>query len=116
MIFQAAELGDTGRQVVLWVAMALALWQLLMFAASTFVQGENLPMVMSLGLSRFVMVAHLGSGFGKSANNMAGQQKWQSGSAQSLWHFVHSSPSSFHVIWCTAHHLLASVMKVYTKS
>ena len=45
MIFQAAELGDTGRQVVLWVAMALALWQLLMFAASTFVQGEHLAMI-----------------------------------------------------------------------
>ena len=42
MIVQAAELGDTGRQVVLWVAMGLALWQLLMFAASTFVQGKNL--------------------------------------------------------------------------
>ena len=53
-ISQAAELGDTGRQVVLWVAMALALWQLLMFAASTFVQGENLPVIIGLEL----MVAH----------------------------------------------------------
>ena len=77
MTFQAAELGDTGRQVVLWVAMALALWQLLMFAASTFVQGENWAMVMGLGISRLVMVAHLGSGFDRpimSGNNMAGQQ------------------------------------------
>ena len=37
---QAAELGDTGREVVLWVAMGLALWQLLMFAASIFLQGK----------------------------------------------------------------------------
>ena len=57
MISQAAELGDTGRQVVLWVAMALALWQLTMFAATTFVQGKNVPMVMGLGL-------HHGPGFG----------------------------------------------------
>ena len=57
--------------------MALALWQLLMFAASTFVQGENWAMVMGLGISRLVMVAHLGSGFDRpimSGNNMAGQQ------------------------------------------
>ena len=37
---QAVELGDTGREVVLWVAMGLALWQLLMFAASIFLQGK----------------------------------------------------------------------------
>ena len=42
MLSQAVELGDTGRQVVLWVAMGLALWQLTMFAASTLVQGKNL--------------------------------------------------------------------------
>ena len=67
MIAQAAELGDTGRQVVLWVAMGLALWQLLMFAASTFVKGKNwaLAMVMGPRLSRFSIAAHLGSGFGK---------------------------------------------------
>ena len=65
-ISQAAELGDTGRQVVLWVAMGLALWQLLMFAASTFVKGKNwaMSMVMGLRLSRFSIVAHQGSGFG----------------------------------------------------
>jgi len=38
---RAAELGDTGREVVLWVAMGLALWQLLMFAASIFLQGMS---------------------------------------------------------------------------
>ena len=42
MFSQAVELGDTGRQVVLWVAMGLALWQLIMVAASTLVQGKNL--------------------------------------------------------------------------
>ena len=86
-ISQAAELGDTGRQVVLWVAMALALWQLLMFAASTFVQGENLPRAYGcpLGRSRFGNLPI------ESGKNMAGQQKWQSESAQSLWRFVHSS-------------------------
>ena len=53
MIVQAAELGDTGRQVVLWVAMGLALWQLLMFAASTFVQGKDMTQTFTLvqGLS-----------------------------------------------------------------
>ena len=49
-ISQAAELGDTGRQVVLWVAMGLALWQLLMFAASTFVKGKNLASHYGIGM------------------------------------------------------------------
>ena len=50
MIVQAAELGDTGRQVVLWVAMGLALWQLLMFAASTFVQGKDMTQTFTFTL------------------------------------------------------------------
>ena len=49
MLPQAVELGDTGRQVVLWVAMGLALWQLILFAASTLVQGKNLGLVCIIG-------------------------------------------------------------------
>ena len=108
MIFQAAELGDTGRQVVLWVAMALALWQLLMFAASTFVQGENLAMIIwasSLWLPTEVQDL--------ATDQLCLAITWQGNN--------NGNPSSFScdlVFGCTAHthHLLASVLKVYTKS